>query len=78
MNLHIDISGDIDRLLDSGRINDALDLIDNAASSLGAIAEIRSATARLRESYRLMTHYALQGLPDPARPQLFAELCGSV
>lgn len=78
MNHHIDISGDIDRLLDSGRINDALDLIDNAASSLGAIAEIRSATARLRESYRLMTHYALQGLPDPARPQLFAELCGSV
>ena len=46
MNHHIDISGDIDRLLDSGRINDALDLIDNAASSLGAIAEIRSANSR--------------------------------
>lgn len=78
MNHHIDISGDIDRLLASGRVNDALDLIDNAASTLGIIAEINSATTRLRESYRLMTHYALQGLPDPSRPQLFAELCGSV
>lgn len=78
MNHHIDISGDIDRLLASGRVNDAIDLIDNAASSLGVIAEINSATSRLRESYRLMTHYALQGFPDPSRPQLFAELCGSV
>ena len=41
MNHHIDISKDIERLLSDGRVNEALDLIDNSAATLGAIAEIR-------------------------------------
>ena len=78
MNHHIDISKDIERLLSDGRVNEALDLIDNSAATLGAIAEIRSATARLRESYGLMTHYALKLMPDPSRAELYAGILDSV
>ena len=78
MNHHIDISKDIERLLSQRRVNDALDLIDNAAATLGASPELRSATSRLRESYRFMTHYALKGMPDPARPELYASILADI
>lgn len=78
MNHHIDISKDIERLLEQRRINDALDLIDNSAATLGTIPELRSATSRLRESYGLMTHYALKGMPDPARPDLYAAIVSDI
>lgn len=71
MNHHIDISKDIECLLDSRRVNEALDIIDNSAGTLTSSAEIRSASAQLRESYRLMTHYALQSMPDPSRSELY-------
>lgn len=78
MNHHIDISEDIDRLLSKGRVNEALDLIDNSSAALGVVAEIRSATRRLRDSYGLMTHYALRRMPDPARHELYAGILDSV
>ncbi len=78
MNHHIDIYKDIDRLLADGRINEALDLITNSAAAVGASAEIRSATSRLRESYSLMTGYALSGLPDLSRPELYRDIAESV
>ncbi|MCM1355190.1 MAG: hypothetical protein NC212_02145 [Staphylococcus sp.] len=78
MNHHIDISKDIERLLAQRRVNDALDLLDNASATLGAVPELRSATSRLRESYELMTHYALKGMPDPARPELYAGIVADI
>lgn len=78
MNHHIDISRDIERLIEQRRVNDALDLIDNAAATLGAVPELRSATSRLRESYELMTRYALMGMPDPARPELYAAIVADI
>lgn len=78
MNHHIDINGDIERLLGQRRVNDALDLIDNASATLGAVPELRSATVRLRESYELMTHYTLRGMPDPARPDLYAGILADI
>lgn len=78
MNHHIDISKDIERLIAQRRVNDALDLIDNATATLGASPELRSATSRLRESYQFMTHYALMGMPDPARPELYAGILADI
>lgn len=78
MNHQIDISKDIERLIAQRRVNDALDLIDNASATLGAVPELRSATSRLRESYELMTHYALRGMPDPARPELYAGILADI
>ncbi|WP_289758944.1 tetratricopeptide repeat protein [uncultured Duncaniella sp.] len=78
MNHQIDISKELERLISQRRVNDALDLIDNASATLGAVPELRSATSRLRESYELMTHYALQGMPDPARPELYAGIIADI
>ena len=78
MNHQIDIYADIERLLAQRRVNDALDLIDNASATLGAVPELRSATSRLRESYGLMTGYALSGMPDPARPELYAGIVAGI
>lgn len=78
MNHHIDISKDIERLLSERRVNDALDLVDNSAAVLGASPELRSATSRLRESYQFMTHYALKGMPDPGRPELYASILADI
>ncbi|MCM1076339.1 MAG: tetratricopeptide repeat protein [Bacteroides sp.] len=78
MNHQIDILADINRLLDRHRVNEALDLIDNSIASLGTLPELRSATVRLRESYELMTHYALRGMPDPARPELYAAILAEI
>ncbi len=78
MNHHIDIHEDVERMLASHRLHEALDMIDNAAVSFGAMAELRSAVSRLRESYELMTHYALQSMPDPSRNELYASLVDGV
>lgn len=78
MNHQIDISKDIERLLSQRRINDALDLIDNAAATLGAVPELRATTSRLRESYGFMTLYALKGMPDPARQELYAGILAEI
>lgn len=78
MNHHIDISKDIERLIEQRRINDALDLIDNAAATLGTLPELRSTSSRIRESYELMTRYALMGMPDPARPELYAAIVADI
>lgn len=78
MNHQIDIYKDIERLLSQRRINDALDLVDNAAATLGPVASLRSATDRLRESYAFMTSYALKGMPDPSRPELYAGILSDI
>lgn len=78
MNHHINIYKEIDSLLSEGRINEALDLIDNSAATLSNSAEIRSATSGLRESYGLMTKYALGSLPDLSRPELYRGIVDSV
>ncbi len=78
MNHHIDIYKDIERLLSQRRINDALDLVDNAAATLGPVDSLRSATDRLRESYAFMTQYALRGMPDPSRPELYAGILSDI
>lgn len=78
MNHRIDIYKEIETYIAAGRINEALNLIDNSAASAGALAEIRSATSNLRESYGLMTDYALSGRPDLSRHELYAGICESI
>lgn len=78
MNHHIDIYKDIESLLAARRINEALDMIDNSAHLVSSAAEIRSAVMNLRESYRLMSDYALSGKPDLSREEQYESLRNSV
>jgi tetratricopeptide (TPR) repeat protein len=78
MNNAINISQDIERFLSARRLSPAFDLLDNALASDSALWKIKADIERLRESYAFMTRYALDGMPDPARPELYDELVASV
>ena len=64
-------------LLDSGRLNEAFEYIDNfltASPDATAVAPLRSELERLRESYGFMSRYMLDGLPDPGRSEQYEDV----
>lgn len=73
-----DITNDIKGLLEEQRISAALDLLDNTVMADVSLRKLKVDIDSVRESYQLMSHYALDGMADPSRPLLFNELVDSI
>ena len=69
----IDIN-ELEALLAEGRVNAALDSLDNTAEAFRILAQYKRELTRLREQYGYMSDFALRGLPDPGLPETMAEL----
>lgn len=74
----IDITNDIKELLEEQRISAALDFLDNTVMSEISLRKLKVDIDKIRESYLLMSRYALDGMADPSRPQLFSSLVDSI
>lgn len=64
-------------LLNDGRLNEAFDYIENslaATKDVAAAAGLRAEIERLRQSYRYMSQYMLDGLPDPGRQEQYEDI----
>lgn len=79
MTTEINLNKDIELLLAQRRLSGAFALLDNAVASLdGNVWDIKSEIARLRESYDYMSRYALEGMPDPGRGEVYEELADGI
>ncbi len=67
----------LDNLLERGHINEALDALGRSASAEN-MRDICERIASVREAYALLTRYALDGAPDPSRPDLYNDITSSV
>lgn len=74
----INITTEIKELLEERRISAALDLLDNTVMSDISLRKLKSDIDKIRESYLLMSRYALEGMADPSRPQLYISLVDSI
>lgn len=64
----------IDSLLDARRVNGALDALAMLLPSGPSGWTMAERAAKLRESYGLMSRYALDGMPDPSRQELYTDI----
>lgn len=78
MNNIANISQDIERLISARRLTSTLELLENTVTADSSLWKLKPEIERISESYVLMTRYALDGMPDPARPELYDELVASV
>ena len=78
MNNIANISQDIERLISARRLTSAFELLENTVTADSSLWKLKPEIERISESYVLMTRYALDGMPDPARPELYDELVASV
>lgn len=78
MNNALNITKEIERLLSARRLTPAFDLLENSATADPSLWETKAEVTRLRESYAFMTRYALDGMPDPGRAELYDELVESI
>lgn len=69
----------LESLLGRGRINAAIAALERtAASSPDLRAEASDSLARVKESYALLTRYALGGADDPTRADLYNDICADL
>lgn len=68
----------IDDLLGRRRISAALDALSNLSPAGVKAWDFSSETGRLRESYALMSRYAIDGADDPSRAMLYDDIVESV
>lgn len=64
--------------LAASRYEEAFVGLDNIAAAIQAPASLRDETERLRENYRLLKGYALDGIDDPRRAQVLADIAAGV
>lgn len=64
----------IEALLAEGRVESALDLLDNPAEGLPLLRPYRSRLGQLREQYGYMADFVMRGLPDPNLPESVNDL----
>lgn len=78
MNNAINITKDIERLLAARRLTPVFDMLENSVAADPSLWEIKAEITSLRESYAFMTRYALEGMPDPGRAELYDDLVASI
>ncbi|MDE5651180.1 MAG: hypothetical protein K2I35_09315, partial [Duncaniella sp.] len=78
MNNAINITKDIERLLAARRLTPAFAMLENSVAADPSLWEIKAEITSLRESYAFMTRYALEGMPDPGRAELYDDLVASI
>ncbi|MCM1521763.1 MAG: tetratricopeptide repeat protein [Muribaculaceae bacterium] len=69
---------EISALLKAGRVNDALNALDNASDGLRMLSPFKADLERLRQQYGYMSDFALRGLPDPGLPEAMDALKGDI
>ncbi len=68
----------IKKALSAHRLNAAFDELETMAASIGAPWSMRDEIARLRSGYDYMVHYALDGVSDPSRREVFDDIVSGI
>lgn len=69
-----DLHARLDMLIAQGRINDALEVLDNEVTASPSLRPVAAEVERLRQCYGYMSSYALRSLPDPGLPEAYTTL----
>lgn len=69
-----DLRSRITRSIQARRINEAVNLLLTMASTTAASWAVTDRIERIRKAYEYMSGYALDGVPDPGRESVYAEI----